>query len=139
MSHSVAPGIALEELRAELEGIDRTILLLLAERIHTARRAVELRRRHGAGATDLGQESRVLKRARGWAESLGVPPLLVDRLLRGLIEEGKRAPIGRPRSPVVTVFLASPGAPGAGLAARYAAVPAAHRSAPVEPLTAAAR
>ncbi len=134
MSRSAASGIALEELRAELEGIDRTILLLLAERIHTARRAIDLRRREGAGATDLAQEARVLKRALGWADALGVPSRLVERLLRGLIEEGKRAPAGRSRSPVVTVFLTSPRMPEAAALPRAPAHVPATRPYPPEPI-----
>ncbi len=106
--HRIEPaGANLEGLRAELEGIDRTICLLLAERIRTARRAIDARRRERGGASDLKQEQRVLRRAHTWAKALGLPEPVVDRLFRGLMAEGKRP--GRPETtPVVTVFLAGP-------------------------------
>ena len=85
-------GLSLEELRREIELRDRALVLLLAERIHLARRAIHLRTSTGAPVTDPGQERRVLERARTWAVECGIAPALVDRLFREIIDRGKSEP-----------------------------------------------
>ena len=108
MLHSAEVSDALERVRTELEGIDRTLVLLMAERIRTARRAIALRRSRGHETTDLSQEGRVLARAQAWSDEAGVPSDLSVRLFRGLIDEGKRRGIDRGSLPTVTVFLDAP-------------------------------
>lgn len=85
------PSPSLEELRGEIALRDRALIMLLAERVHLARRAIRLRGAVGAPVTDVDQEQRVLRRARGWADDCGVPPDLVERFFRELIEHGKSA------------------------------------------------
>ena len=99
---------SLEQLRAELEGIDRSILLLLGQRIQTARRAVGVRRRRGADDTDRAQEAVVLQRAADLARAFGVPSDLVLLLWQGLIAEAKRPGPLDPSVGVVTVFVEAP-------------------------------
>lgn len=109
------PGVTTEELdslRAELEGIDRSIILLLGERIRTARHAIAVRRHHGEGVTNAVQEARVLRRARLLAEAFGVPLALAERLWEDLIEAGKLPGPAGVHAPVVTVFLDAPTHPG---------------------------
>ena len=96
---------SLAELRSELEGIDRSLLLLMAERIRVARDAIALRRLHGEKVTDSAQERRVLARALRWAEEMNLSSQLVTPLLTQLIAEGKRAGPSSAPSKVVTVFL----------------------------------
>lgn len=111
MASRVADAETLARLRREIESIDRSILLLLAARLHAAQRAIRVRGGRTGSVTDREQERRVLLRGQRWAEELGVPPRLVENLFRSLLEEGKtRVQVGEelPESPVVTLLLASP-------------------------------
>lgn len=106
---------SLARLRLEIESVDRSIVLLLAARLDAAQRALRTRTVRDRRTTDLAQERRVLRRARGWARELGLPEALVESLFSTLIEEGKaRFASGRPVSdplPVVTVLMSAPTGP----------------------------
>lgn len=111
MASRVADAETLARLRREIESIDRSILLLLAARLHAAQRAIRVRGARTGSVTDREQERRVLLRGQRWAEELGLPPRLVENLFRSILEEGKtRVQVGEelPESPVVTLLLASP-------------------------------
>jgi chorismate mutase len=105
------PPSTLAMLRREIESIDRQIVLLLAARLDTARRAIRVRTAGSGSITDRGQEARILERSRAWAAEMGLPPMLVDHLFRSLVEEGKaRFLRGErpPESPGVTILVAPP-------------------------------
>jgi chorismate mutase len=106
---------SLGRLRQEIESIDRSLVLLLAARLHAARRALRVRVGQERRLTDRAQERRVLERSRRWAEELGLPPKFVEGLFRALMEEGKvhfQTSEGSSEPPVVTVLLEGPeGAP----------------------------
>ena len=92
--------------------MDRSLVLLLSARLNAAHRALRLRAARHLPLTDPAQERRVLQRSRRWAREVGLPEVLVDRLFRTLIEEGKarfRHLEELPDSPFVTVLLAAPG------------------------------
>jgi chorismate mutase len=111
----------LHRSRQEIESIDRSIVWLLAARLDAARRALHIRTERGTPLTDRDQEHRVLGRSREWAEEVGVPAEMVDRLFRSLIEEGKarfRRAERAPGAPVVTVLLAGPDEPPGDLRGR---------------------
>jgi len=82
-------GPSLVALRRDLELIDRTIVLLLAERISTAGRAIRCRAQLDGQVANPAQEARVLARAREWGASLGLSDELTDTVFRALLEEGK--------------------------------------------------
>lgn len=111
MDSRVADAQTLARLRREIESIDRSIVLLLAARLHAAQKAIRVRGTRTGSVTDREQERRVLLRGQRWAEELGVPPRLVNNLFRSLLEEGKtRFQIGGelPEPPFVTLLLAGP-------------------------------
>ena len=105
MPATQAPARTLAEIRTEIEGIDRSLLLLMSERVRVAREAIEVRRRLGEKVTHRAQERRVLGRALRWAEELGLSPQLVTPIVRQLIAEGKRSKRRSIPTGVVTVYL----------------------------------
>ena len=118
MTRPAAPPARLVELRAEIERIDRSLLLLVAARLRAARQAVALRSSVTGRLAEPEQELRVLLRGVAWARELGLPEALVQRLFRTLIEEGKAEyrTRGAPSDdPTVTVFVAEPAARPADL------------------------
>jgi chorismate mutase len=120
---------SLDQLRAELEGIDRSILLLLGQLLQTARRAVAGRRRRGGDATDRTQESVVLERASTLATAFGVPEELARGLYRGLMAEAKRPAPAESQAGLVTVFVEAP-CRRVAPAARLTVQSRAHRTGP---------
>jgi len=83
------PPRALVDLRAELARIDRELVELLGARLRVARRAIRVRVSAGEAITNRAQERQVRDRAHRWAIELRIPPELVDRLFRELIQCGK--------------------------------------------------
>jgi chorismate mutase len=85
---SVPPSLV--SVRRDLERIDRAIVLLVAARLEAAGSAIRLRSRGNGPIADPVQESRVIARARAWAEQLGVSPELAETLFRAIVEAGKQ-------------------------------------------------
>ncbi len=110
MSSAARPP-SLDDLREEIARIDHLLIRLVATRLRVAQRAIRTRTRQGGDVSDPAQERRVVDRARRWALESGVPPELVDRLVRELMESAKsgvaRAAPTFPRSP--TTVPRSPG------------------------------
>lgn len=101
-------------LREEIASIDRSLLLLLAARLTAAQQAIATRVALTGSLTDGAQEARVLHRAQRWGDELDLPPALVERLFRALLEEGKsRQRSGRRQDDrsIVTVQLRVPSEP----------------------------
>ncbi len=69
--------------------MDHLLIRLVATRLRVAQRAIRTRTSQGGNVSDPAQERRVVDRARRWALESGVPPELVDRLFRELMESAK--------------------------------------------------
>jgi chorismate mutase / prephenate dehydrogenase len=93
----------LDELRQRLNGVDRQLLELIAERQSISREIASVKRSTGYPTRDYERERDVILGARGTASSLGVSPELAETVLRLLI-----------RSSLTTQERASVAARGAG-------------------------
>lgn len=82
---------SLDELRAEIARIDHLLVRIVAVRLRTAKRAIRSRTSAGEGLSDPAQERRVVDRARRWALEAGVPPELLDQIVRSIMEAAKAA------------------------------------------------
>ncbi len=75
----------LQELRDRLTRLDGELLSLIAERQRLSGEVARVKRATGHPTRDFQREREVLLNARTTAENLGLPPALVDNLLRLLI------------------------------------------------------
>ncbi len=76
-----APQQLLEQLRVEIEELDRQMLTLLAERMSLAREAGEIKRNARLPLVDPAQEAAVVRRAAVFARESGLPVEEVRQLL----------------------------------------------------------
>src|SRR5271156_2158172 len=95
--------MTLEELRAQLDRLDRRLLELIAEREQTSREIANVKRATGHPARDYARERDVILNARAQAAKLGITADVADALMRLLI-----------RSSLTTQEHASMAAQGAG-------------------------
>lgn len=108
-----------EELRARLEAIDRSLVLTLLAREKTQHELFAYKRSVGLALADPAQERLVRRRARSWALEAGGDPALVADVVTLAVASGKRrhsvpaSGSSDEGSPVV-VFLPAPHA-GAGV------------------------
>ena len=79
----------LDELRTEIEDIDREIVELVARRTYVADTIAEVKAQRGLPTTDESQEERVMQRAAENAERFEVDSNLVKAVFRLLIELNK--------------------------------------------------
>ncbi|HTP39965.1 MAG TPA: bifunctional chorismate mutase/prephenate dehydrogenase [Steroidobacteraceae bacterium] len=93
----------LDELRLHLNGLDRRLLEIIAERQATSREIARAKRATGHPTRDWGREREVIERARGNAEQVGVSGDVAEQLMRLLI-----------RTSLATQEQASVAAQGAG-------------------------
>ena len=85
-SHSLSGTMkSLEDLRAQLDVLDRRLLEIVAERQALGAEIAVVKRATGQFTRDFGRERDVLLRARADANELGVPPALAEALLKSLI------------------------------------------------------
>jgi chorismate mutase/prephenate dehydrogenase len=77
--------MSLEELRSELEAVDRELLTLIARRQEIAAEIGRSKRSAGVPTRDYGQERVVIQRARARAAAQGISPDLAEDLLLLLI------------------------------------------------------
>jgi len=82
-------SMSLEELREEIEDIDRELVELIARRTYVAETIADVKREEGLPTTDEQQEQRVMDRAGRNAERFGVESNLVKAVFRLLIELNK--------------------------------------------------
>ncbi len=75
----------LDELRRELEAVDRGLVELVARRQRLVREVGLAKQRAGRPIRDFGQEREVLERARAAARDLGVSETVATTLMQGLI------------------------------------------------------
>jgi chorismate mutase len=81
--------MTLEELRAEIEAIDREIVDLIARRTYVADTVAQVKAKRGLETVDEGQEEAVMQRAGENAEAFDVDANLVKAIFRLLIELNK--------------------------------------------------
>ena len=80
---------SLDELRAEIEDIEREIVALIARRTYVADSVAQVKDERDLPTTDEGQEDRVMERAGRNAEHFDVDSNLVKAVFRLLIELNK--------------------------------------------------
>ncbi|MFD1599764.1 chorismate mutase [Halobellus rarus] len=80
---------SLDELREEIEDIDREIVELIARRTYVADSVAQVKAEKDLPTTDEGQEDRVMERAGRNAEQFDVDSNLVKAVFRLLIELNK--------------------------------------------------
>ncbi|RQG90011.1 chorismate mutase [Natrarchaeobius halalkaliphilus] len=81
--------MALDELREEIETIDREIVELIAQRTYVADTIAQVKEEEGLPTTDESQEQQVMDRAGSNAEQFDVDANLVKAIFRLLIELNK--------------------------------------------------
>nr|WP_178918331.1 chorismate mutase [Natronomonas gomsonensis] len=79
----------LDELREEIQTIDREIVELIAQRTYVAESIAAVKRQQGLPTTDESQEQAVMDRAGENAQRFGVDDNLVKAIFRLLIELNK--------------------------------------------------
>ena len=80
---------SLDDLREEIESIDREIVELIARRTYVADSIAQVKADHGLPTTDESQEQQVMERAGRNAEHFDVDSNLVKAVFRLLIELNK--------------------------------------------------
>ncbi|GAB7091765.1 chorismate mutase [Halorubrum luteum] len=81
--------MTLDELREEIEDIDREIVELIARRTYVADTVAQVKAENDLPTTDESQEERVMERAGRNAEQFDVDANLVKAIFRLLIELNK--------------------------------------------------
>lgn len=77
--------MSLEDLRAEVQKVDRDIIALIYERVRLAEDIFEAKRALGVGIEDKNQEKLVMKRALDMATELGLDAGTVKEIFAILI------------------------------------------------------
>lgn len=81
--------MSLDELREEIEDIDRELVELIARRTYVADTIASVKEERDLPTTDAGQEEKVMDRAGENAERFEVDSNLVKAIFRLLIELNK--------------------------------------------------
>ncbi|MDZ7701223.1 MAG: chorismate mutase [Halobacteriales archaeon] len=81
--------MSLEELREEIESIDRELVELIAQRTYVAETIARVKADRDLPTVDEGQEQRVMERAGENADRFDVDTNLVKAVFRLLIELNK--------------------------------------------------
>jgi chorismate mutase len=81
--------MSLDELREEIEEIDRELVELIARRTYVAGTVARVKDERNLPTTDESQETRVMERAGENAETFNVDANLVKAIFRLLIELNK--------------------------------------------------
>lgn len=89
MTETRPEDMNLEELREEIEDIDREIVELIARRTYVADTVAQVKEEQNLPTTDESQEDRVMERAGENAERFEVDANLVKAIFRLLIELNK--------------------------------------------------
>lgn len=75
----------IESLRKKIDEIDLEILKLVKQRLETAEKIAEVKRKKALPLTDFRREAEVVRKARDEARKLGVDPGFAESLIRFLI------------------------------------------------------
>jgi chorismate mutase len=80
----------LDQLRKEIERIDRALVGLMRERVYVARLVLRAKEAAGLPVVDAAQERAVLERAATTARAAGLPPEDVGAVFERLVEITRR-------------------------------------------------
>jgi chorismate mutase len=75
---------ALDGIRAELERLDRALVVLIGERVRVARQAAAIKRREGVPSS-IRVRNAVVRRAAEWARAAGLPEEDMREVFWGLV------------------------------------------------------
>jgi prephenate dehydrogenase len=81
----------LDNVRNELDALDRQLVALLARRFEIGREAARLKRALGIPVHDPAREEQVILQAREWARTAGLPADDVETLFRRMIDISRAA------------------------------------------------
>lgn len=81
----------LEQLRKEIERIDRALVGLVRERVHVARLVLRAKEAAGLPVVDAAQERAVLERAATAARAAGLPPEEIGVVFAQVVAITRRA------------------------------------------------
>lgn len=81
----------LEQLRKEIERIDRALVGLVRERVHVARLVLRAKEAAGLPVVDAAQERAVLERAATAARAAGLPPEEIGAVFAQVVAITRRA------------------------------------------------
>ncbi|MGF1741158.1 bifunctional chorismate mutase/prephenate dehydrogenase [Vibrio profundum] len=80
-------AVELNELRGKIDSVDKQILALLAQRLELVEQVGEVKSEHGLPIYAPDREAAMLKSRRVEAEKMGVPPQLIEDILRRTMRE----------------------------------------------------
>ena len=80
----------IEELRMQIDGIDRRILEMHKERASVVSKIADIKRTKKIGILDVKREEEIQRNAKKTAEELSLSPAFVERLVGIVLEESKR-------------------------------------------------
>ena len=81
----------LEQLRKEIERIDRAVVGLVRERVRVARLVLRAKQAAGLPVVDPAQEATVIERAASLARAAGLPPEEIGAVFTQVVEITRRA------------------------------------------------
>ena len=81
----------LEQLRKEIERIDRAVVGLVRERVRVARLVLRAKQAAGLPVVDPAQEATVIERAATMARAAGLPPEVIGAVFTQVVEITRRA------------------------------------------------
>lgn len=87
MGNREAPGAGeLEQIRANIDDVDRRLIALLAERAQLVESVIRYKRVHRMPVVDRAREDRMLSRIADVAKDAGVDPRVAQQVLRTIID-----------------------------------------------------
>ena len=81
----------LEQLRKEIERIDRAVVGLVRERVRVARLVLRAKQAAGLPVVDATQEATVIERSASLARAAGLPPEEIGAVFSRVVEITRRA------------------------------------------------
>lgn len=81
----------LDQLRKEIERIDRAVVGLVRERVRVARLVLRAKRAAGLPVVDTAQEATVIERAASLARAAGLPPEDIGAVFKRVVEITRQA------------------------------------------------
>ena len=81
----------LDQLRKEIERIDRAVVGLVRERVRVARLVLRAKQAAGLPVVDTAQEATVIERAASLARAAGLPPEDIGAVFTRVVEITRRA------------------------------------------------
>lgn len=82
--------MSLEDLRSQIDAIDRSWIQLIRERIQVAKKIASIKKVKGLSLFDTERESRQLCAARHAAQEEALDPQVIEEILQTLLSYSKR-------------------------------------------------